>query len=162
VARRVEEIVRIVLDGAEEGWDICEYVREKEQEAGSVWALTPGGKPLSASQIRRYVAKADKLIAESCRASKKRQLRRHLARRRNLYAKAVSAGDYRTALAVARDEAELQGLYDLEIRRIIGRMQREVKELREKLSAATTGAAAPGTRSTVVSCPTDSPATPDL
>ena len=107
---RVEEVLRIRLDGAEV-WDLREYVREKEQEAGSVWELPPGGKPLSDSQLWRYLAKADRLIAESCRASRKKVLRQHLAQRRNLYAKAVSSGDYRTALAVLRDEAELQGIY---------------------------------------------------
>lgn len=110
IARRVEEVLRIRLDGAEI-WDLCEYVREKEQEAGSAWELKDGAKPISNSQLWRYVARADKLLAVSCRTSRKKLLRRHLAQRRNLFAKAVLAGDYRTALAVARDEAELQGLY---------------------------------------------------
>jgi hypothetical protein len=86
-------------------------VREKEQEAGSLWALTPGQKPLSDSQLWRYIARADKLIAESCRAHRKKFIRRHLAQRNNVYAKALSAGDYRTALAALKDMAELQGLY---------------------------------------------------
>jgi hypothetical protein len=111
VRRRVEELVRILLDGAIVEWDVCEFVREREKEAGSAWEVKEGEKPLSYSQIRRYVVKADRLIAESCRASRKKLLRRHMAQRRNLFAKAVSAGDYRTALAVSRDEAELQGLY---------------------------------------------------
>jgi hypothetical protein len=110
VEARVNEILRIRLDGAEI-WDVREYVREKEQEEGSPWKLADGASPLSDSQLWRYIAKADRLVAESCRASRKKLLRRHLAQRRNLYAKAVSVGDYRTALAVARDEAELQGLY---------------------------------------------------
>jgi hypothetical protein len=99
-----------MLDGAE-WWDICEYVREKEKEAGSLWELASDGKPMSNSQIRRYMGSAHKLIAESCRASRKKLPRRHLAQRRNMYAKAISQGDIRTALAVARDEAEMQGLY---------------------------------------------------
>src|SRR5262245_16561978 len=107
---RVEEILRIRLDGAEI-WDAREYVREKEAEEGSAWHLKPGEKPLSDSQLWRYLAEADRLIAESCRASRKKLLRRHLAQRRNLYAKAILAGDHRTALAVLRDEAEMQGLY---------------------------------------------------
>ncbi len=110
IQQRVEEVLRIRLDGAE-FWDVREYAREKEQEAGSAWTVPEGGKPLSDGQLWRYIARADKLIAESCRASRKKLLRRHLAQRRNLFAKAVSAGDYRTALAAARDEAELQGLY---------------------------------------------------
>jgi hypothetical protein len=101
VQTRVEEVLRIRLDGAE-FWDVREYAREKEREAGSVWELPPGGKPLSDGQLWRYIGRADRLIAESCRASRQKLLRRHLAQRRNLFAKAVSAGDYRAALAVAR------------------------------------------------------------
>jgi hypothetical protein len=111
VDARVEEVLRIRLDGAEL-WDIRAYVREKEAEDGSPWQLADGQKPLSDSQLWRYMAKADRLIAESCRASRKKLLRRHLARRRNLYAKALSAGDYRAALAAAESEARLQGLFD--------------------------------------------------
>jgi hypothetical protein len=110
VEARTLEIVRIRLDGAEI-WDVREYVREQEQTEGSPWQLADGQKPLSDSQLWRYVAKADKLIAESCRASRKKLLRRHLAQRRNIFGKAMSAGDYRAALAAARDEAELLGLY---------------------------------------------------
>jgi hypothetical protein len=110
VQKRVEEVLAIRLDGAE-FWDVREFVREQEQEEGSAWHLTEGQKPLSDSQIWRYLAKADKMVAESCRASRKKLLRRHLAQRRNLYAKAVSQGDVKAALAAARDEAELLGLY---------------------------------------------------
>ena len=110
VQLRTEEILRIRLDGAE-FWDVREYVREKEQEEGSVWQLPEGGKPLSDPTLWRYIGLADELVKASCLSSRKKLLRRHLAQRRNLFAKAVSAGDYRTALAVAKDEAELQGLY---------------------------------------------------
>jgi hypothetical protein len=110
VDARVDEILRIRLDGAEI-WDVREYVREKEQEEGSLWHLPEGEKPLSDSQLWRYMARADKLIEESSHASRKKLIRRHLAQRRNLYAKALSAGDYRAALAVLKDEADLRGLY---------------------------------------------------
>ncbi len=110
VQQRVEEILRIRLDGAEM-WDVREYVREKEKETGSLWELAEGIKPLSDATLWRYIARADRLIAESCRASRKKLLRRHLAQRRNLYAKAVAMGDVRAALSVLQDEAELQGLY---------------------------------------------------
>jgi hypothetical protein len=110
VTARVEEILRIRLDGAE-AWAIREYVREKQQEEGSPWQLRPEEKPLSDSQLRRYQQRADALIAESCREGRKKALRRHLAQRRALYARAVNAGDLRAALAVLRDEAELRGLY---------------------------------------------------
>jgi hypothetical protein len=106
VGARVEEILRIKLDGAEI-WDLREYVKEKVEAKDPLW----GDSPLSDMTLYRYARLADELIAESCRGGRKRLLRRHLAQRRNLFAKAVSAGDYRTALAVAKDEAELQGLY---------------------------------------------------
>src|SRR5262249_14761776 len=111
VEARVRDLLRIILDGAEEGWDLCEFVREKEAEPGSPWHLAEGDKPLSYSQIRRYAARAERLIAESCRASHKRLLRRHLARRRNLYATAVRQGDVRAALACLDSEADLLGLF---------------------------------------------------
>jgi hypothetical protein len=111
VEARVAEILRIRLDGAEI-WDVREYVREKEQEDCSPWQLPEGAKSLSDSQLWRYIAKVDKVIAESCRASRKKLLRRHQAQRRNLYARAVIAGDVRTALACLDSEAKLQRLHD--------------------------------------------------
>ena len=111
VEARVTQIVRIRLDGAE-FWDVREYVREKEQQEDSPWHLAEGQKSLSNSQLWRYIAKADKEITASCHASRKKLVRRHLAQRRNLYAKAISAGDYRAALAAAESEAKLQGLHE--------------------------------------------------
>lgn len=108
--RRIDGLLRLRLDGAE-WWDIREYVREKEVEAGSAWHLAPGASPLSDSQIRRLAAQADDLIGSSRERNRAKALRMHLARRRNLYAKAVRAGDIRAALACVRDEAELLGLY---------------------------------------------------
>jgi hypothetical protein len=110
-ARRVDDILRIRLDGAQ-FWDVREFVREKEKEQGSAWFLADGETPLSESQIRRYQQKADALMAESHERSRKKLLRRHLAQRRNLYARATTTGDLRTALACLRDEGELLGLYD--------------------------------------------------
>jgi hypothetical protein len=113
VQRRVQEVLGIRLDGAE-FWDVREYAREKEKAEGSAWFLSEGGKPLSDGQLWRYVARADRLIAESCRAHRKKLLRRHLAQRRRLYAAAVLQGDVRAALAVLADEARLENLYPAE------------------------------------------------
>jgi len=107
---RVEDILRIRLDGAE-GWDVRRYVAEKEGSKEEPWTIAEGGKPLSERQIRNYVSAADKLIAASCRQSRKALLRKHQAQRRSLYARAVSHGDVRTALAVLADLARMQGLY---------------------------------------------------
>jgi hypothetical protein len=110
ILTRTEEILRIRLDGAQI-YDVREYVRQKEREEGSAWHLAPAAKPLSDSQLWRYMARADKMMAESCRASAKKLHRRHLAQRRHLYGKAVLSGELDTALRVLRDEAELLGLY---------------------------------------------------
>jgi len=110
VARRVEEVLRIRLDGAQ-FWDVCEYVREKERESGSAWELADGAEPLSDSQVRRYIQRADRLILASVKEKRGKVLRRHLARRERMYGAAMNAGDVRTALAVLQDEARLRGLY---------------------------------------------------
>src|SRR5262245_12864078 len=107
---RIEDVLRIRLDGAE-GWDVRRYVAEMEAAGTPPWAVPEGGKPLSERQIRRYVEAADRLIDESCRTSRKKALRRHLAQRRSLYARALNKGDERTALAVLADLAALEGLY---------------------------------------------------
>jgi hypothetical protein len=111
-ACRVEDLVQVRLDGAFLFSQIREFVREREKEPGSPWFLAAGEESLSDSQIRRYVQQADQLIGESFEHSRKRLRRRHLAQRRNLYARAVISGDIRTAAVVLRDEADLLGLYD--------------------------------------------------
>jgi hypothetical protein len=110
IRARVDDILRILLDGAQ-SWDVRQYVAEKEAAGEPPWTVPEGGKPLSERQLRRYCDRADKLISESCRTNRKRLIRRHLAQRRNLYARALNKGDERTALAVLRDLAELQDLY---------------------------------------------------
>lgn len=147
VAQRVEEVLRIRLDGAE-FWDVREYAREKEAEDGSPWKLADDDKPLSDGQLWRYIGRADALIAESCRASRKKLLRRHLAQRRNLYAKAVSQGDVRAALAVLDSEAKMLGLADAELSGLVERLAREIEHLKATYgngsNPQTTGAAAGG------------------
>jgi hypothetical protein len=46
-----------------EDGNIREHVREREQEKGSAWELPEDGKPLSDSQLWRYIARADRLSA---------------------------------------------------------------------------------------------------
>jgi len=107
---RVTEIVRIRLDGAKE-WDVSEYVREQETTDGSPWQLEEGETPLCDRQIRRYIAKADQLIAGAEMSACTAEMTVHLARRESLFAKAINAGDVKAALAVLIDEAKLRGLY---------------------------------------------------
>lgn len=110
-AARVNEILHLILDGAQAPFDIREYVREMERTPANVWTLKKGAKPLSESQLRRYVAAAYQEIRESCRASAKKVFRRHLTQRRNVYAKAIAQGDLRAALASLDSEAKLLGLF---------------------------------------------------
>src|SRR3954447_2601108 len=108
VAQRVEEVFRLRLGGAELA-DIREYADAPERAWG-----------VSESQLRRYVQAADDLCKERCDARAGHLLSRHLLQRRQLYAHAMSAGDYRTALAVLRDEADLEGLYPPQKRELSG------------------------------------------
>jgi hypothetical protein len=142
VLRRVEEILRIRLEGAEH-WDVREYVREQESKEGSAWQLGEGEKSLSDSQLWRYMARADRLIAQSCRASRKKLLRRHLAQRRNLYAKANLQGDVKAALAVLRDEAELLDLYPSPEAKLAAEVE-QLKKLVLKAEARQQGVATDG------------------
>jgi hypothetical protein len=110
VARRVDDILRIRLDGAE-WWDVRDFVREKEGEPGSAWFLADGETPLSDGQIRRYQQRADRLVLQSHERSRKRLFRQHLAKRRSLFGRAVASGDYATALRILDSEAKLAALF---------------------------------------------------
>jgi hypothetical protein len=111
--RRTEEVLAWRLAGAE-FWDVRESVRDYEKEAGNVWTLPPGEEPLSDGQIRRYIQRADRMAAESTRATRKTRIRQHIAKRRFLYAKAVASGDIGKALAVADSECKLLDLFPKE------------------------------------------------
>ena len=145
---RVNDLICIILDGAEPGWDLCEFVREQEQEEGSNWYVADGEKPLSYSQIRRYAEKAEERIVKSTRTSRKRQLRLQVAHRRNLHAKAVRQGDIRAALACKDSEAKLLGLFDVDLTRQLEDMRRQIQEIKRSghgNPSATAGAATSGT-----------------
>jgi hypothetical protein len=97
LADRVAEVLRIRLDGAA-FHDLIDYAHEK-------------GWNVSERQLWRYVHKADELFAERRERSRRRLVALHQARREALYARAVNAADYRTALAILADLARLQKLY---------------------------------------------------
>ena len=126
VAARLEEVIRIRLDGAQHH-DICQYASEK-------------GWGLSDRQVRRYTSQADKLLAERREKNRKLTVALSLARREALYARAVNAGDYRTALAILTDKDKLQGFYpaDKEIRelaRLTAQQEKRVRELEAKIDS---------------------------
>jgi hypothetical protein len=107
---RVNDLVQFRLDGAE-CRHIREYVRVREKEEGSVWYRGRGGKPFSDATLFRLIAKADKQIEAEIRSSRKKLLRQHVGRRRNIFAKAMAQGDLRTAIAASDSEAKLLGLF---------------------------------------------------
>lgn len=110
VQRRQDDILRIRLDGAQ--WvDVRDFVRVKEKEPGSNWFLSEGENPMSEGMIRRYQQRADREMVRTHERSRKKAYYRHLAQRKNLYARATLAGDTRTALSILQDEAHILGLY---------------------------------------------------
>jgi hypothetical protein len=97
-ARRVEEVFRLRLGGAEFS-DIRQFASAWEQN----WGVCD-------RQIWRYIAAADKLVKERFDARAEHLLARHLLQRQ-LYAHAVGAGDFSTALRCLDSEAKLEGLF---------------------------------------------------
>jgi hypothetical protein len=99
VKKRVEEVFKLRLGGANFA-DIVQYASAPEQAWG-----------VSERQLWNYIEAADKLIVQRFDAKAPYLLHRHLLQRNQLYAHAMGAGDFRTALAVLKDEAQLEGLY---------------------------------------------------
>jgi hypothetical protein len=99
VAQRVEEVFKLRLGGAEFA-DIRQFASAPEQQ----WDV-------SDRQLWRYIQAADRLVQKRFDAKAEHLLARHLLQRRQLYAHAMGAGDFGTALRVLQDEAKLEGLY---------------------------------------------------
>jgi hypothetical protein len=97
VCERIAEVCKLVLLGAEAA-DLREFALEK-------------GWNISTAQLRRYHAHALKKFARLVEKDHDRNFARHVLQRRALYARAMEAGDWRSALAIAKDEAELLALY---------------------------------------------------
>ena len=106
IAKRVEAVFELRLGGA--GFaDIRQYASVPTDREGK--KLEPWD--VSDRQLWRYIDDANKLCIERCDARAEHFLARHLLRLERLYAHCLEIGDYRGALAVLRDEAELKGLY---------------------------------------------------
>lgn len=97
VLSRIQDLTKLVLAGAEFG-DIRQYAAERD------WKL-------SERQLRRYQEMVYEKLAESTQRNRDQLLGRHLMQRRALYARAVKASDFRAALMILKDEAELEALY---------------------------------------------------
>jgi hypothetical protein len=128
IRARVDDVLRIRLDGAEFP-DIRQYVAEREADGAPPWTIPDGGKPLSQRQLWRYVALSDRLLKESALTNRRKRLRLHFARRKNLFARAVATGQINVALAVLKDLAELEGFYGDELAREVEELRRRVEQL---------------------------------
>ncbi len=97
IAQRVDEVLRARLDGAQ-FHDLLQYASEKGWNVGQ-------------RQLWNYVAASDRLLAARLEKDRDRLFARHVAMRMALFARCVNAGELAAALAVAKDEAALHGLY---------------------------------------------------
>jgi hypothetical protein len=143
---RVAAVLQVMLDGAQPH-QVRQFVAEKTAAEEYPWKVAEGEKPLSERQLRRYMAEADRLIAAGHRTSHRKLLRRHLAMRRNLYARAVNAGDIGTALRIADSEAKLLDLFpspEAELRREVEALKKQLAEIEaDGNGSPTSGSAIP-------------------
>jgi hypothetical protein len=107
IAQRVEDIFELRLGGAEFG-DIRQYAARTQDDEGK--PVEPWN--VSDRQLWRYIDMADELFKERVDARADHLLARHLLQRRRLYAHVMEVGDYRTALAILKDEGMLLRLYE--------------------------------------------------
>lgn len=117
VAQRVEDVLRLRIDGAMFA-DIRDFAVQSQ------WGV-------SDSMLKKYIQKADDLLKERTEKSRGKATRMHVARREGVFARALSAGDLRTALAALDSTAKLQGLF--EDRRDL---EKQLAELIARLSAS--------------------------
>jgi hypothetical protein len=127
VAKRVDAVLRIVLDGAQ-FHDVMQYAEEQK------WGLKE-------RQVREYLSRANELLAERLEKNRKRTIARRISQREALFARALNAADYRTALAILSDLDKLQGHYpekDLrELVRLAAAQGQRIAELEARLALAT-------------------------
>jgi len=143
---RIEEILRIRLDGAQLH-DIVQYAAEKQ------WGV-------NVRQLRTYINRADDLLVERQERKRSRLIARHIAMRESLAARSINAADYGTALRILSDLAKLQDLYtdSRELRDLVKLATAQAERLREleaRLDTQRTSPAAEAER------PADGPAGSD-
>jgi len=103
IAQRVAKVLELRLAGAQ-FHNIKQYAAENDPETGRPWGV-------SDRQLWNYINQAERSLKDNLEKLQGHLLVVHLARREALYAQTLQTGDYRTALAVLKDTAELQHLY---------------------------------------------------
>ena len=97
VESRVSQVLGLLVSGA--GFmEIQHYSAQK-------------GWNLSDRPLKEYMSRATNLLAEHEEEDRKLLVALHQARRNRLYALALQAHEYRTALEILKDSAEMEGLY---------------------------------------------------
>lgn len=119
--RRVQLVLAARLDGAQ----LHDLVAFAAQQ------VPPWG--VSERQLARYLDAADGLLAQRMERKRGRLIGLHVARREALYARAVNAADYGTALRVLADLAKLQNLYatDKDLKELVKLATAQADRLRE-------------------------------
>ena len=112
------EVLRLRIGGAEFP-DLVQFSSAPEQN----WQV-------GERQLWKYIAAADALCVKYFDSRAGHLLSRHLLQRRQLYAHALGAGDYGTALRVLESEARLEGIDQRDLGEEIERMREEIERLR--------------------------------
>ena len=99
ILSRVQDVTKLLLAGAAHE-DIRQFAEAHN------WQV-------SERQLRRYQKQAYEQLAQEAKRDQTQLMGRHLMQRRALYARAMKTSDIRTALWVLKDEAALQGLYEV-------------------------------------------------
>lgn len=107
---RIEEVMQLILSGAMYQ-NIRQYTSGKQLAGTPPWNRGPGQKPLHERTLREYMARATERIVAAARESEVNALEKHIAMRRDLYARALEAGEHGTALSIMADLAKLTDLY---------------------------------------------------
>ena len=141
VARRVEEVLRIRIDGAQ-----FHDVRTYADEPARAWGVTD-------RELWALIGKADDLLVARTERKRARATALHVAQRQALYARAVNAADFGAALAALRDLAALQGLYPsppkvAELTKIVKAQDELIQELESRGPEIRSLEASPGTTGT--------------
>jgi hypothetical protein len=98
VQQRVEQVLQVRLSGGD-------FLAIRQYASAQGWGV-------SDRQLWRYSAAADALLDKNTEKDLGKLLNRHLAQRRDLYARCLAQNDLSNARGVLADEAKLLGLYD--------------------------------------------------
>ena len=117
--RRINQTMKLLLSG-------LPVARIVQIISGPV---DKGGWDVKERQAYHYMAQARELIKAEFDATRPALLAEHVMHRRDLRERAGRAGDMRTELAAAQDEAKLMGLYAPVASKVTMSWQDEAKEL---------------------------------